>query len=364
METAERERSITRDLLTLAAAVVVIVGMKFLATVIVPVLSAVFLFVAFRPMLRWLEQKGVRLLWAKAIVIATVMVGALLAAALIAVSVAQISADVPAKRAELRERIDALASDLSAVGIDVSGVSLGAQFDLQLLVRLAVGFLPGIITAISAGAIALIIFMYAVADADGVGRRLRLGLGADDEQVSKIELTMAMMGDYIKIRALLGAAIALANLVVLLLVGVEYALLWALVAFAMSFIPYVGYWIALVPPFLLAFIDGGWLPALIVFFGYWAINGAIDNLVGPRMLGHGVNIAPAVTVISVVFWGFVLGPVGAILAMPLTVGFKLLLLERNPDSRWLALLVSARDQDPHAIGKQDAPGFAATQPGE
>jgi predicted PurR-regulated permease PerM len=363
VSTPQRERSVTRDLVTLAAAVVVIVGMKLLATVVVPVMAAMFLFVAFLPMLRWLERKRVRRGWAKVIVIATVLAGVLLVIALIVISVAQITEDLPEHRSQIQQHFDDLASDLSAAGIDVSGEDLGAQFDLETIVGLAIRFLPGMISAISGAVLALLVFIYAVIDADGIRRRLWRGIGADDAQLSRLGVTMSSVSDYIRIRALLGGVAALLNIALLLLLGVPYALLWGLLSFVMSFIPYVGYWVALVPPLLLALSTGGWEPALVVFLGYWAINGTIDNLIGPRLLGHGLNIAPAVAVISIVFWGFVLGPVGAIIAMPLTVGFKLLLLERSPDSHWLALLISARDSDTHEIPQEAVPGHAGAPTG-
>jgi len=209
-----------------------------------------------------------------------------------------------------------------------------------------VRFLPGIISFVAGVAISLIIFVYLLLDTEGTRRRLKRGLGASDPQVARLSDMAATVSSYISIRAILGGTAAVLDFVLLLALGVPYALFWGFVSFVMSFVPYIGYWVALIPPCLLALALLGWWQAAAVFFGYWAINGVIDNFVGPRMLGRGLNISPAMTVISLIFWGEILGPMGAILAMPLTVAVKLLLLERNPDSHWLALLISSRSDEP------------------
>lgn len=338
-----RRVSITRNLVTLAAAVVVIVGMHWLASLLVPVLMAIFFVLAFLPMLAWLQRKGVSRLWATVIVILTVIVSALALVGLIVLSVAQVTGNIPEYRAAIRAELDALSARLADMGIIVSGDELESQLDFDMLLSIAVRVLPSVMSFVGATVLVVMLFIYALIDADGIRRRLRQGIGADDDQVDRLASMVSIVGKYISIRLILGGAAAILDIVLLLFVGVDYALFWGVFSLITSFIPYIGYWVALIPPCLIALATIGPEAALVVFIGYWLINGAIDNLVSPQLLGRGLGIAPVVTIISIVFWGSVLGPAGAILAMPLTIAVKLLLLDRYSDTRWLSLLMSTSD---------------------
>jgi AI-2 transport protein TqsA len=335
--------SIAADLVTLAAAVIVIIGMRELASVLVPALTAIFFLLAFLPLVAWLRRKGVSPGWSKVIAIGLAV--SLLAAivVLVAISVSQLAENLPEYEEQLRERLAGLSSWLSDNGINVSGDDVSEGMDFNTILNLGVRFIPGAVSATVATLLSLVIFVYALIDVERTQQRLSLGLGADNPQLTQFSRMVSIVSRYIAIRAILGAMAAILDAILLLVLGVEYALFWGFISFIMSFIPYVGYWIAVVPPMLLALATDGWSTAILIFIGYLLINGAIDSLVGPNLMGRGLDITPAVTVLSIVFWGAILGPMGAILAMPLTVGFKILLLERSPNGRWLALLVSTGD---------------------
>lgn len=341
METAKRDRSINRDLVTLAAAIIVIFGMQRLSTLLAPVLLAMFFVLAFLPMLTWLQRKGVSHRWSVVIVVVTVLMSALLLVALIVVSVSQVVGNIPEYRVAIRGQIDALAGELTDVGIDVEGDDLAKQLDVDVLITIAAKVLPSVVAFLGATVLVLMLFIYVLIDSEGIRSRLRRGIGTDDAQLARLSSMVSVVGRYISIRLVMGGLSAALNVVLLLLVGVDYALFWGIVALIMSFIPYLGYWIALIPPFLIALATVSPEAAAVVFFGYWLINGGIDNILGPHLLGRGLDVTPAVSVVAIVFWGIVLGPVGAVLAMPLTVAVKLLILERYPDSRWLALVMSS-----------------------
>ena len=150
---------------------------------------------------------------------------------------------------------------------------------------------------------------------------------------------------YVYIMGLIGAVTGVLDLILFLVIGVDFALLWALLAFLLSFIPILGFWIALVPPLLLALFELGPLPALIVLVGYVLVNSFAESIVKPKAMGDGLNLSPAVVFLSLVFWTIVLGPVGMILAVPFTMVVKQLVLEADERNRWLAELLSAERLD-------------------
>jgi predicted PurR-regulated permease PerM len=132
--------------------------------------------------------------------------------------------------------------------------------------------------------------------------------------------------------------VGLGNMIFLFVMGIELAILWGLLSAIMGYIPAVGFWIAMIPPLILAFLNGGPLAALAVLIGYTLINGTVENLVKPRMLGQQLKISPAVVVIALFVWGWLLGAVGAILSTPLTL-LILSTLEGFDNTRWITVLL-------------------------
>jgi predicted PurR-regulated permease PerM len=141
---------------------------------------------------------------------------------------------------------------------------------------------------------------------------------------------------YIWITTWVGMLAALVEVFLLLALNVDFALLWGILSWLMSYIPSIGYILALIPPLVLALLQHGWQTALIVLVGYFVINFVTDQFVKPRFYGEGLNISILWVFLSLVFWGWLLGPVGALLGIPLTMMVKRVLLEGSEDTQWLA----------------------------
>ena len=127
----------------------------------------------------------------------------------------------------------------------------------------------------------------------------------------------------------------------LAILGVDFPVLWGLLAWFLGYIPSVGFWLALIPPFLLAFAEFGPGTALLVLIGYVLINGSVQNLIQPKLMGDSVDLSPLSITASLFIWTWVIGPMGALLAVPLTMGVQKLILQPYDSSRWLAELMSA-----------------------
>jgi len=138
---------------------------------------------------------------------------------------------------------------------------------------------------------------------------------------------------------------------ILLVLGVKFAALWALIAFLLNFVPAIGSVLAAIPAVALALVDNSGQTALLVTAGYIVINIAIGNFLEPRVMGEGMGLSPLVVLLSLIFWGWVLGPVGMVLAVPLTVILRIMLLSQ-PHMHWLAILLGPAI--PKVIREQDA----------
>ena len=147
--------------------------------------------------------------------------------------------------------------------------------------------------------------------------------------------------------------------IALALLGIPLALLWGLLVFITNYIPYIGFWIALVPPALLALLIGGWNLMLVVVALFMVVNFVLTSLIQPKYVGDAVGISVTVTLVALVLWGWLLGAIGAVLAVPLTLLAKALLVDIDPHARWANALLgsAATTRAPPAVAEADtAPG--------
>jgi predicted PurR-regulated permease PerM len=178
------------------------------------------------------------------------------------------------------------------------------------------------------------VFMLSVAVAPGLNRQ---ALDAGIPGLSRLEQFTADVRRYLVITTTANFLVGLANTIFLIVLRVDYALLWGLLAAILGYIPVVGFWVAMIPPLIIAYLDHGLTTAVIVLIGYILINGTAENLIKPRMLGEGLRVSPLVVFIGLFTWGFLLGGVGALLAVPLTL-LILSLLDSFDTTSWLASL--------------------------
>jgi predicted PurR-regulated permease PerM len=146
---------------------------------------------------------------------------------------------------------------------------------------------------------------------------------------------------YLAVTGLFAVIVGALDTVFLYALGIPHALLWGLLAAACNFIPYVGFVIGLVPPALLALFDHGWQSMLLVIAVYVVLNSIITTLLPAKFVGNAVGMSMTVTMVSVIFWAWVLGPLGAILAIPLSLLIKATFIDGVPSMKWLAGFVDA-----------------------
>jgi predicted PurR-regulated permease PerM len=173
---------------------------------------------------------------------------------------------------------------------------------------------------------------------------VRTGVIKDRPMLSQLPAVGQTAVAYFGIRARLNLITGTGVTLICLLLGVDYPLLWGVLAFFLSFIPFIGLAIAMIPPALLALAESGWVQALIVIVGVTAINLLIENVLEPGMTGKRLSLSPMIVFLSIFFWGWLLGPVGGLLSMPITV-LLLLVFQHNEGTQWLAKIISNETAD-------------------
>ena len=205
---------------------------------------------------------------------------------------------------------------------------------------LSTRFLNSMLNLLSNIVLIALAVCFMLIEATGVRTKILSGSKLAAESMERIERFTRDIRAFISVTTLTGAGIAVANAVFLFVADVRFAVLWGLFSFFMNYIPNIGFIIALVPPTLLAFIKHGWIRAVIVVAGFFGINGMVDNMLKPKLMSEHTDLSILTVFFSVALWGWALGPLGGLLAVPLTLLAKRVFIEGNPEASWLAVFIS------------------------
>ena len=185
---------------------------------------------------------------------------------------------------------------------------------------------------------ALAIFFFMISAALALPAPSRLGLDPNNPTMGRVTHLTEDVRKYMTVLTGINFLVGLGDTVFLMFMGVDYAVLWGLLAWFMGYIPSIGFIIALIPPVLMAYAQYGLQTALIVLVGYILINGGVQNFIQPKMMGKSLKISPVVVFVGLFIWGFLLGGIGALLAVPMTL-LVLIMMENFEGTRSLAILM-------------------------
>lgn len=333
-------RSSARLMLTFAATVVVIAGMREASQIIVPFLLAIFLAIICGPAFFWLKRRGLPPIAAVGVVILAILCVELLLAAIVGTSIDTFISNMPVYQQRLKDETSALLTLLNNFGIEIPRQRFMEFIDPGAVMRLTANMLTGFGGMLTNMLLILITVIFMLLEAASLPAKLQSAL--KDEDAEKSYGYLARVADgvkrYLAMKTLvsLGTGAVVAGWVAAL--GVDFPILWGLLAFLLNYVPNIGSIIAALPAVMMAFIQFGALRALVVAAGYVIVNVLFGNVIEPRVLGRGLGISTLVVFVSLVFWGWVLGPVGMLLSVPLTMTVKIA-LESSPETHWIAVLL-------------------------
>jgi predicted PurR-regulated permease PerM len=331
-------------LLGAASAVVLAAGIQATAWLVGPVFLALVIVITVHPVHDWLRRVGLPS-WAATTVLVLVVYGVLVVlAGVVVVSVARLATILPLYAANANALLASVTSALADFGVGIGQVrALAATVDYGKVLGLVSGLLLGVTSLLGNLVFLLSLLLFLSIEASGVGMRLEL-IAADRAPIADaLGRFSRATRRYIGVNTVFGLLTGLLDAVALALLGVPLAALWGLLVFITNYIPYVGFWIALVPPVLLALLTGGWELAAVVVALFTAVNFVLTSLIQPKYVGDAVGISVTVTLVALVFWGWLLGAIGAVLAVPLTLLVKAWLVDVDPRANWVnAVLGSTR----------------------
>lgn len=343
----------SQALRTLAALVVVVAGMKLGADLLVPFLLAVFFALSLSPLTGRLEQRGVAPVLAIVIslgIAVTFLIGLLWT---VSDSVVQLSAASP----RYQEKVDGIAGSL-VTWLTGLGVTVPESIDqLEVQPQALLGFLSSLVgelgASLSSSVIVFTVMLFMMIEAKAMPSRLSHRRRAFAPAMLGVERITKSVTEYLSVKTLISLATGVSWGLFLHLVGVDFPVLWGLIAFLLNYVPNIGSPLAAVAPVLLALIQFGWGTALVCVAGSMGINTLFGSILEPKLMGQRLGLSTLVIFLGLIFWSWVLGPVGTILSVPLTIVVKMS-LQWTDDYRDLALLLGPPDPDAGSTETRDS----------
>ncbi len=331
--------STSRALIVVAALIIVIAGMRQSASLIVPFLLSLFIAVISFPLMCKLQLAGLpKALSLTLVILLVVFIGAGLTI-LVSSSIADFSRTMP----EHQERISAEWAG-ALLWLDGHGIAMTEELTSVIDPAAAVGLLSAILkgfgSVLTNAFLILLTVIFILVEAAGFTQKFMASHQHDEKSFS--EVFVEKVRNYMSMKTIISMITGVVIGLTLWIIGVDYPVLWGVLAFMLNFVPTIGSIIAAVPAVMLTVVQLGVMPAFLVTAVYLVVNIIVGSVIEPRYMGKGLGLSTLVVFVSLVFWGWVLGPVGMLLSVPLTITVKLA-LDSKPETRWLGHLLGPVD---------------------
>ena len=339
-----------RTLITLACLVIIIGGIRTAAVLVVPFLLALFLAILLTPAYLRLKRYRLPTSLALTIVIFGLGVFLFLSMTILRSSLDEFTVRIPFYEAGMRRELQGVLDWLTLMGVDTTMIVISDWLSPQSVIGYAGRIARSLSLLLGQGFFVFIITAFMLVEASGFHTKLLSLEGGSEGRAKLIEDSLEAIRNYVSIKSIMSLLTGAAVAFWLFLIDVDHYLFMGLLAFFLNFVPNIGSVIAGIPGVLLAFIIHGPVTATIVAIGYVVINVTVSNIIEPRFIGDRLGISPLIVLVSLVFWGWVLGPAGMLLSVPLTMFAKIVLENNNQTRSWGLLLGPAPAERGRAAG--------------
>ncbi|MGY4721134.1 AI-2E family transporter [Naumannella huperziae] len=342
-------------LVGLASAALIISGTREIREIVAPVFFGINLVLAASPVSSWLRRRGLPA-WLCAIV-SGVLVLAFLFAFFYAIywAIASLVRELPRYTPQFESLYDQVLALLAQFGVTSTQITSQLEtINPQSIVGAAGGLLSNLGSAGSLMIVLLTVIFFLVLDSMNFGQRLQLA-DSTHPRITEALISFAEgVRRYWVVTTIFGLIVAILDVGLLMILGVPLAFVWGVLSFITNYIPNVGFVLGLIPPALMALLDKGPIAALIVLIGYSVLNFVIQSLIQPKFTGDAVGVTPTVSFLSLLFWAYVLGPLGALLALPSTLLVKAVLIDADPRARWVNAFIASNPTTAEADSTREA----------
>jgi predicted PurR-regulated permease PerM len=331
---------VLRFLIGAAAAVIFVAGIKAASPIAVPFLMALFVAVIATPVFLALQRHGVPSWLALLILVLVLVLIVLGLVGVVSTSVADFTHNLPQYQERLQVQLQGTVAWVEEKGIDVPEELQAITINPQAAMRFVGGMLASIGSLLSSSFLILLIVVFFLLEVAILPSKVRDLEGLSEETVRYVGRIVEDIRHYVALKTVMSLLTGGLVMGFAMVMQIDYPILLGLMAFLLNYVPTIGSIIAAVPAVMLAVVQHGVSHGLYTALGYILINVGISNWLEPKVLGRGLGLSPLIIVISMFFWGWVLGPVGMLLSVPLTMAIKIG-LEAGPETRWIAVLMGA-----------------------
>lgn len=319
--------------------VIILTGIRFAADIIVPFVLAVFIAVVLNPVVQLLVRCRVPRVLAISLLIAVIVLITALLLASLGTSLNELTRTLPQYRSSLAVPLYNLQPWMQRLGIGISPDELIKYIDPNAAMTLLSRLLTQLSNAMSSIFLLLLTVVFMLLEVPQLPGKVEQLMNRPVEGMAAIQRALDSVSHYLVLKTAISVVTGLVVWGMLELLGVRFAFIWGLLAFALNYIPNIGSVLAAIPPILQVLVFNGFYDALIVLAGYLAINLVFGNILEPRIMGRGLGLSTLVVFLSLIFWGWLLGPVGMLLSVPLTIIVKIA-LEQTEGGKSIAILLS------------------------
>ncbi len=330
----------TRLLLITASIVIVVAGMRAFSDTLNAVFMAALIAILCTPIQKRLRARGMSSGLALTLTLVLIIGIGILFVAFIGISTNQVIRKLPDYQVRIQQLEQSTWSELDRLGVSDQTVTALESINLQSLIPFASSVLRGTFDSLGNILLIFLLLFYMLMDAPKIPMRMRAVLGADSHWLVKANLFVVSVQRYMILKTVFGIGIALIQTIFMLLMGVDFAVQWGVLAVITNYIPNVGFVLGLIPPVVVTLLEKGPVMAIVLIVVYSLINNIIENFVAPKFVGEELGISALFIFLSLIFWTWVLGAAGALLAVPLTVFVKIMLLDTNEGARGMVAFIS------------------------
>ncbi|MAZ79961.1 MAG: hypothetical protein CMD72_04370 [Gammaproteobacteria bacterium] len=334
----DKNSKIYKSILTISGLIIIFAGLKIADKIVVPFFLSMFIAILAFPLLNFFQSKKINNPLSVSLVLITIITASLSIAALIGTSLNSFRKSLPEYKEKIYYEIDKISIIAEKYGLNIDSNFLYDYVDPTFIMQSVANTISAFGNVLTNYFLILFIVMFTLLEAAGFSNKLKLAFKNSSNSITNFHIFSENMNKYISIKTIVSIITGFLIYICLSLIGLDHAIMWALIAFFLNYIPNIGSIIASIPAIIIALIQFNIYYALLVALVYLIINIVMGSIVEPKYLGKELGLSTLIIFLSLIFWGWLLGPVGMLLSVPLTMIMKIA-LESNDDTRWISILL-------------------------
>jgi len=336
--------TIYKTVLTISGLIIIFAGLKIADKIIVPFLLSMFIALISFPLLKFFQSKKINTPFSVSLVLLTIISASFSIAALIGTSLNSFRKSLPQYKEKIYNEIDKISIIAEKNNINIDTNLLYDFVDPAFIMQSIANTISAFGNVLTNYLLILLIVMFTLLEAAGFSKKIKLAFTKSDNSINNFHTFSENMNKYLSIKTVVSIITGILIYTSLTIIGLDHAIMWGLIAFFLNFIPTIGSIIASIPAIIIALVQFNIYYAVLVAIIFFAINIIMGSIIEPKYLGKELGLSTLIIFLSLIFWGWLLGPVGMLLSVPLTMIMKIA-LESNNDTKWIAILLSRNIND-------------------